>query len=212
MKGIKDMKIELNPFEISSGDFFRLIFWLHAKTYCWTFVYASIILSGLAIATKIWIASLVGISTIAVIFTLIVVLNMRYLAFSKETFLIRQKRTIFLDEKNCHIVCEDGSDANIPTTYFISIDVTDKYYRIYLSSNGFLPILKTAFRSEEDRIAFETEFFGMKLQKTMITWKKIVVFLIIGATLLGVGWCIGWAIRYNTITETNYIDPPLTVY
>ncbi|MDR1140413.1 MAG: hypothetical protein LBL62_01885 [Planctomycetaceae bacterium] len=188
------MKIELNPFEISSKDFFRQIFWLHAKVYCWVFAYASIFLCGLAIATKIWIASLIGISILAVIFTSAVMLSVGYLAFSKKAFSLRQKRTIFLDEKNCHIVCEDGLDTNIPTTYFSSIIVAEKYYRIYLSSNTFVPILKTAFRSEEDRISFETEIPGVKLQKTTITLKKIIIFLIIEAILLGLGWCTDWAI------------------
>jgi len=49
----------------------------------------------------------------------------------------------------------------------------------------YYPIPFSAFRSEEDRIRFETEILGDKLKTKAIPWKKILVFLLVSAFLIG---------------------------
>jgi len=106
------------------------------------------------------------------------------LPLANETHLFQKRKVSFADDK-FHIQCEDGSESHVLLSHVIKADRLGEYYRLFLNRLNFSPILVSAFRSEEDRLRFETEILGDKLKANTIPWKAILIFLVVSACLLG---------------------------
>jgi hypothetical protein len=101
-----------------------------------------------------------------------------------------QKRKISFDTDKFHIQTDDGSESHILLTHFPKVYRLGNYYCVFLDTASFMPIPVTAFRSEEDRIRFETEIFGDKFKTNSFSWKPLLIFLLVSACLIGSAYFI----------------------
>jgi hypothetical protein len=200
------MMIELNEFEFPAKDFLRMCRRQQGIKFFLVWAYASVFMYSLAIAEEDWITSSCFSAVMALFLFLVSYFVSRYYAFSKKNLAMFQKRTWSFDEQKYYVITEDGSEGSGPLSTFISADVWNDYYRLYVGTFACFPILKSAFRSEEDRRRFETEILAPILRKK--SWKRYVIFVIISALLLGTGFALRAATssdEYNE-AETNYIE------
>ena len=115
---------------------------------------------------------------------------------SKNTFLY-QKRKISFDADKIHVHAEDGSEVHILLSHILQIDRYGAYYRLFfLHRLAYIPIPVSAFRSEEDRIRFETEVVK-KISPRATLWRRLGICLLILACIGFIGW--GFMLRSNRV-------------
>jgi len=99
---------------------------------------------------------------------------------SPNNTILYQKRNISFEVDKFRVQAEDGSEACILLKHMLQANRSGDYYRLFLWNRMvYLLIPVSAFRSEEDRIRFETEILGNKMKKESshaILWKRIGVF------------------------------------
>jgi len=177
--------IELDEFSMSRNDYYRLIFRHSLKKLCWVYAYVAVILTALMIPFGNWGFLLIVLMGTLIVYSILFFIQCRNtLPSVKETHLFQKRKISFGDDK-FHIQCEDGSESHVLLNHVIKADRMGDYYRLFLNKLNFCPILVSAFRSEEDRIRFETEILGVKLKANAVPWKAIFIFLLISACLLG---------------------------
>ena len=177
--------IELDEFEFKAKECFRLMFWTHAVKALWVWAYLTIFMCAGAIVLGDWMFPVIFSVVLAITFLVSSYFEGRYYAYSKENNAVFQKRRWTFGNSTYHIVCEDGTEAQGPLSHIYKADIWCDCYCIFVSNMMYYPIPFSAFRSEEDRIRFETEILGDKLKTKAIPWKKILVFLLVSAFLIG---------------------------
>ena len=177
--------IELNEYTVSRGDCFRIAFWQTLKKCYWIFVYASTIFTAIGIIEDDWIFPLVGILGILIIIPITCYIAVwKVMPSTKDTHYY-QKRKLSFDTDKFHVQLEDGSESHILLNHIIRANRFGNYYLLFLDKVQSYPVPILAFRSEEDRMRFETEILGDKLKAGSIPWKRIIVFLLVSACLFG---------------------------
>ena len=100
------------------------------------------------------------------------------------------KRKMTFENGFYHIVVEDGSEGKGPLSHFVRASMSRGYYLLHMSNTYFYPIPFTAFRSEGDKVRFETEILGDKLKKETSPWKSIFLLLLLSAGLLALAYML----------------------
>ena len=180
--------IELDELECPAKDIFRVVFWAHFMNFLWNWAYLTVVLCAAAIIFDDWIIFGILSVLVAVAFLLTAYCTGRHYAYSKENAVHFQKRKMTFENDKYHIVCEDGTETHGPLSHFHKADIFCGYYRLFLGNMAFYPIPVSAFRSEKERLRFETEILGDKLKKKVVLWKEILHFLLLSALLLGLAF------------------------
>jgi len=177
--------IELDEFEFKAKDYFWMTFWSHLAKRFLVLAYATVFLLACGIITGDWVLPIIVPILVAICFLYSSYSMGRYYAYSKENNAFFQKRKMTFGNSTCHVACEDGFETKVPISRFNEADILYGYYLLFVGNMSFYPIPFSAFCSEEDRIRFETEILGDKLKTKTIPWKKILVFLLVSAFLIG---------------------------
>ncbi|MDR3197709.1 MAG: hypothetical protein LBU34_07550 [Planctomycetaceae bacterium] len=198
--------IELNEFEFPAKDFLRICRWQNGIHCCWVWCYVNVILLPLFIASNEWIRCPIAMVITGIVFFIFNYFMSRYYAFSKNFISMFQKRKLSFDDWKYYATTEDGSEGSGPLSHFQYAGVWKDYYLLYIVPSGFVPIPKSAFQSEEDRLRFETEILIPRLKKKPSFWKPVVIFLIISAVLIGTGFVLRSTANFSNddTFETNY--------
>jgi hypothetical protein len=104
-------------------------------------------------------------------------LNGWFFAASAKDTHFYQKRTMSFDADKFHVQEEDGSESHISLNQILRADCYGNYYRLFLNNYCMLPVPVSAFRSDEDRMRFETEILGDKLKKGL-SWAYGVICIV----------------------------------
>jgi hypothetical protein len=200
--------IELNEFEFPAKDFLRIYRWQLGIHSCWVGCYASVIVLCASIVLDVWIILPITMVILGIVYFIQIYFMSRYFAFSKNSIIMFQKRKLSFDDRKYYVTKEDGSEGNGPLSHFLYARVGKDYYLLYINGFNYLPIPKSAFRSEEDRLRFEAEILIPALKKKPSIWKPLVIFLIISAVLIGTGLVLRSTINFDNDNsfETNYFD------
>jgi branched-subunit amino acid ABC-type transport system permease component len=179
--------IELDEFDFPAKDYFRIAFLRLAMHYFWGWAYLTVfVFAYIAVFYNDFLIIPIIISfVLAVFFTITAFVTARSYAYSKENLAVTQKRKMIFENGTYHVVCEDGSEGRGPMDHFHRASIMCGYYCLFLNKVSYFVVPVTAFRSDEDRVRFETEILGDKLKKNGIPWKKIVIFLLVAACLFG---------------------------
>jgi hypothetical protein len=183
--------IELDEFEFPRRELIKLFFRQLLWSYCKAFAYVAVFAVALAIFSNVWFAPVI-VSTVVFFFACLITGSVRYFQYvpsAKETQFF-QKRKISIDADKLHIQTEDGSEAHALLTHYPKVNRLGNYYCVYVNAASYMPIPVTAFRSEEDRIRFETEIFGDVFKGNSIFWKPILIFLLVSVCLIGSAYSI----------------------
>ena len=184
--------IELNEYTVSRGDLFRITFWQTLKTCSWLFAYSAVVLIGMTFDD--WIVCLIGTLTLAVALPLSVYASVWYYLPSPKDIVHYQKRKLSFDAGKFHTQTEDGSESHILLSHIIRAYRLGDYYCLFFNKTYWYPIPTSAFRSEEDRIRFETEILGDKLKAGVFSWKYLIAFPLISACLFGLAYAFQFVI------------------
>ena len=185
--------IELDEFAMTRNDYFRLIFRHTLKRYCWAYAYVAVIFIALMILCDDLTALVVILPGILIAYSILMYAQSRYyLPSAKETHFYQKRKITFEDDK-FHFHCEDGSESHVLLSHVVVADCLCGYYRLFLNKINYCAILVSAFRSEEDRLRFETEILGDKLKTKAVPWKAILIFLVVSACLLGAAFAMSSA-------------------
>lgn len=184
------MRIELDELECPAKDFFRVVFWAQFTDFLWYWAYLTAVLYAAAIIFDDWMFFGIFSVVVAMVFLLTVYFTSRYYAYSKENSVHFQKRKMTFENDKYHVVCEDETETHGPLSHFHKADIFCDYYRLFLSNMAFYPIPVSAFRSDEERLRFETEILGDKLKMQAIPWKKTLIFLLVSTLLLGMAFVL----------------------
>ena len=177
--------IELDEFTIPRNDLFRISFWTSLKRLFWYFAYMTTIFIALGIISDNWIFSLAGIPTLWIVIPIVHYITVwKAIPPMKETHNY-QKRKLSFDAEKFHMQAEDGSESHILRNHIVRVSRLGGYYCLFFNKVSCCPVPVSAFRSEEDRMRFETEILGDKLKAGSIPWKRIIVFLLVSACLFG---------------------------
>jgi hypothetical protein len=182
--------IELDEFEFPRREHIKLFLRQLLKSYCKALAYVAVFAVALAIFSEVWFFPVFF--SLVFVFTCLIMGCVRFfqrIPSAKDTHLY-QKRKISFDADQFHLQAEDGSESHILLTHFPKVYRLGNYYCVYLDADSYMPIPVTAFRSEEDRIRFETEIFGDKFKTKSISWKRILVFLVVSACLVGLAYSL----------------------
>ncbi|MDR1268069.1 MAG: hypothetical protein LBK82_00960 [Planctomycetaceae bacterium] len=228
--------IELNEFEFSAKDCLRicLYFWRNGITNVWIWCYTSVILLFSALTGNEnerriilrffflnnnedlaltwngneWIIYLIKIVSLGIALFILNYTMAQYNAFTKNFTNIFQKRKLSFDDQKYYVTTKDESEGSGSLSLFPFARVWKDYYLLYINPFRFVPIPKSAFRSEEDRLRFETEILLPKLKKKPPFWKPFVIFLIFSAILMGTSFVLRSTFDFsnNDIFKTNYIE------
>ena len=186
--------IELDEFAMTRNDFFWLIFRHTLTRFCWAYAYVAVSFIALMILHDDLAALLVILPGVLIAYSILHFITCRYyLPSAKETHCY-QKRKISFDADKFHIQCEDGSESHILLSHVVAADRLCGYYRLFLNKINFSPVLVSAFRSEEDRLRFETEILGDKLKTKTVPLKAIFIFLLVTVCLLGTAFAMSQAV------------------
>jgi len=178
--------IELDEFEFPAKDYFRIVCWQRTVRSLWVWAYLTV-----------FFYTFYGIIGNDVLFpTVVSVCFMMFLlatayftgrshAYSKTNCAILQKRRMSFGDGKYHIACTDGTEGQGPLDHIHMAYILCGYYCLFVNSMNYYAVPLTAFRSEEDRMRFETEILSDKLKKGLLPWKRIVVFLIVSALMIG---------------------------
>lgn len=180
--------IELDEFGIPAKDFFWMTFRSKVTHVLWFMAYLMILPCALTIVSGDLTLLIVLSVVVPVMILFISFFQARFLAYSKKNQFILQKRKWTFENGTYHVVVEDGSEGRGPLNSIIKADISCGYYRLFMTNMYYVPIPVTAFRSEEDRILFETEILGGKMDAKARRWKKIVVFFLVSVCLLGAAY------------------------
>jgi hypothetical protein len=186
--------IELDEFAMTRNDYFRLIFRHTLKIVCWGYAYVAVILIALMIPSGNWYFLFVSLVVTLIVYSILLFILCRYLLPSAKETHFYQKRKISFDVDKFHIQCEDGSESHILLSHVVRADIAGNFYRLYLNKRNYSAILVSAFKSEEDRLRFETEILGDKLKTQAVPWKAILIFLVVSACLLGAAFAMSQAV------------------
>jgi hypothetical protein len=113
-------------------------------------------------------------------------LNGWFFASSAKDTHVYQKRKMSFDTDKFHIQEEDGSESHTLLNQILHADRHGNYYRLFLNNYCMLPVPVSAFRSEDDRIRFETEILGDKLKKGLSSWTYWTLVIIFIPIFVGV--------------------------
>ena len=179
--------IELNEFSFPAEDYFRLALRRALGRFGWIFAYVCSI-TGFTMLP----AGNAGTWAVMMISFGILILLSAYVAgrryvYAKENAAIYQKRKMTFDAGMGHYVCEDGTEAKFPLTQVSRVMMWRDYYLLYVTKNNFVPVLRGAFASEDDRRRFEAEVVRGKMKKSGFV-KYVVIYLVITAALMTVGF------------------------
>jgi len=160
--------IELNEFDIPVKDFFRLTFWTQIAPSFWVWVYLTVFLFAVfvIILDKLVCPTIMSV-VLAVLLLGAAYFKGRYYTYLAKNNIVKKRKMTFGNDMY-RIVRDDGAEAQSPVNDIFKADVLCGYYRIFVNTLLFSPFPATAFRSEEDRIRFETEILGDKLQRHLI--------------------------------------------
>jgi hypothetical protein len=180
--------IELNAFEMPRRELFKLAR-LELLRNFWGLMGIALILWGLYIICLQWAIAIshwwfLGIFLFVLIVCTILPYFLCWHYFPEKHTHLYQKTTISFDVDKLHILCEDGLESHILWVHIVKADRIGNYYRLYQHDFSYVPVLVSAFHSEEDRMRFETEILGDKLKP--FPWKRHVVTLLICTCVLGV--------------------------
>jgi len=177
--------IELDDYSIPRNDFFKLTFWHLLKRLIWLIAFTPIVFAALAIFDGYWFPLYAGLPvTLIVVAVICYIQSWNYVPSAKEPHHY-QKRKLTFDSDKFHVLLEDGSESSVLLSHIVVADRMGDYYRLFMSKVVFYPVPISAFRSEEDRIRFETEILGDKLKTKAFPWKATLIFLLVSACLLG---------------------------
>ncbi|MDR0328403.1 MAG: hypothetical protein LBI05_08925 [Planctomycetaceae bacterium] len=183
--------IELDEFEFPRRELIKLFLRQRLRWYCWLFVTCVLILAvALAIFDYDWLYVYAFPPLILIIFlgdfcaALHDILSKKRYPKEKWTF----------DTNTAHLRLEDGAEAHFPLHHVTNVYRIGNYYHLVIDFINLIPV--TAFRSEEDRIRFETEIFGDKFKtKPIMTWKMHLFFLLMSVCLLGLVYSTRFIVR-----------------
>ena len=172
--------IELDEFELSEKHMVHMVGWFGVVCELWIWAYLTVFLlavyvisPGNWIFTPIFFAVLMAFSLLTFYFI------WRYCDYS-----CLPKLKMAFGEGMYRMV-SDGSEVQKPLSDIVKADISNDSYRLFMNKMVYYPIPITAFRSEEDRIRFETEILGDKLKRFSIPWKTVIIFLLVSACVLG---------------------------
>jgi hypothetical protein len=192
-KGAKLM-IELNEFEISTVEYMKLFDSMQPRyEECWAYAYILVIVTSLSIFIGgLAFPLVISFGTFLLLMILLQWLfgkyinNWAYALFLNADHVVQIRKMTF-DTDKIHVLSDEGSFSHLFNRIRRATRSGD-YYLLFLSSftkNAFIPVPVSAFRSDEDRMQFETEILGSKLKTKTFPWKKPAIFILISACLLG---------------------------
>ena len=182
--------IALDEFEYPAKDCFRVMFWAQFMNFLWHWSYLTVVMCAAAIIFDDWMIFGTLSVLVAMAFLLTAYCTGRHYAYSKANSIHFQKREMTFETGKYHVVCEDGTESHGPLSHFHKADIFCGHYRLFMSSVMFYPIPVSVFRSDEERLCFETEILGDKLKMQAMPWKRIFVFLLVSALLLGLAFVL----------------------
>jgi hypothetical protein len=129
-----------------------------------------------------WVLSLFTLFGTIVAVCLICITLYHAHALSQKHAHLYQKRNISFDADKFHIHAADGSEVHVLLNHILRADRFGDYYRLFFLNAGtcfFIPV--SSFRSEEDRVRFETEILGskMKVSHRINFWYNVCMLLFV---------------------------------
>lgn len=200
--------LELNEFAFPSRDYYRLTLRRTATRFAWFFLYGCSAAGCLGLMGGDMFILLLWVIGAGVIFSLATFLIAWRFVYAKENATIFQKRNVTFDSGFCHYMLEDGTESRFPLNTISFIEAWDDYYLLYLTKHTYMPVLRAAFRSDDDRQRFEAEVVAGKAKQPNVA-KDIVIYLLITATLLAAGYWLGKPTRdkqrfYDEMQQRDY--------
>jgi hypothetical protein len=181
--------IELDEFEFSAKDYYRIVFWQLAVHYFRTWAYLTVFLLAIYVVVLDELFFPICVSTVLAVSLLIITyFTARFYAYSKTSNAILQKRKMSFGDGMCNLTCKDGTESRGPLNHFHGASIFYGHYCLFMHGGQYYPIPFAAFRSEEDRTKFETEILGGKLKTKSIPWKQIAVFLLFSVCMFGAAY------------------------
>ena len=190
--------IELDEFELSTKEIVPMVCWFMVVYQLWGMAYFTVfILAVHVIRPGIWSSPAIYSTALTAFLLLMMYCMSRYCAF----FRLPKVKMTFGDGIY-RIVCEDGSKEQGSLIRIRKAEYMRGYYRLFMCPMFYYSVPITAFRSEEDRIRFETEILGDKLKRRSIPWKAIIIFLLVSACFLGLALMFRLT-HYNSEAESK---------
>ena len=184
--GATKTMIELDEFEFPAKDYFWMTFWSVLSWLLYIFAFLTVFLFSWALVSNNWMLPIIISALLFGISPFFAYLS----AYWSVDCILTLKRKMTFENGFYHIVLEDGSEGKGPLSHFAKASMSRGYYLLYMSNMYVYPIPFTAFRSEEDRVRFETEILGDKLKKETISWKSTFLFLLLSAGLLALAYLL----------------------
>lgn len=208
--------IELNEYDFPSRDYFRLFSREIFRRYVWIGMYVMAILYALVyfenVAVGEWSSGNFIIMTIILLFLLLLLVAYGFgiaawHAYSKYSRPALQKRRITFDGDMFYINLADGSSSSNRLNHIAFARRSGPYYMLFLNRLAFIPIPGSAFRSEEDRLRFETEILGDKLKKRGFPLIGALAFLFAASVFFGVAHLAGqYVAEHNARAALTFIE------
>ena len=150
-----DMSITTNEFALSKDEYFGLLTSELFKPR-WPLMIG---LGGLAtyalLNTNHWILGL-GFAVSAVFYPLFILSYAWRFATSRQNHMVYVRRHYQFDDEYIYTQMEDGSDSNIRYDYVTRVVTKRRHHLLYVSKTQFICVPFRAFKTQEDRHAFET--------------------------------------------------------
>lgn len=200
--------IELNEFAFLADDYYRLTLRRIATRFAWFFLYGCSAAGCLGLMGGDMFILLLWAIGAGVIFSLATLLIAWRFVYAKENATIFQKRNVTFDSGFCHYMLEDGTESRFPLNTITQVEVGGDYYLMYLTKHTYMPVLRAAFRSDDDRRWFEAEVVAGKAKQPNVV-KAIVIYLLITTALLAAGYWLGKPTRdeqrfYEEMQQRDY--------
>ena len=202
--------IELDEFEFPAKDYFRMEFWQRAVRSFWVWAYLTVFFYAVyygVLQDDVFFPTFMSIWLIVALLAIAYFMG-RSNAYSKTNRAVLQKRKMSFGGGKYHIACADGTEGQGPLDHLHMAYILCGYYCLFVSSVNYYAVPLTAFRSEEDRMRFETEILGDKLKKRLFPWKRIVIFLIVSSLMIGLACLLRNPERIETLKNERQQHQP----
>lgn len=178
--------IELDEFSLPLEYYFWGLVQRYAKIFLWELAYFAVFIGILWLRARIGaVVALFWFAIFASVLFAVTAVRTLLSFYNIKSAKLVQKRKFTFDDKMLHTLCEDGSNSNLGWEHIVKATKTDKCYQLYWNHINYVPVLISAFRSEDDKIRFEKEFLGKKLRKYDFPYVATISFLLYTAVVCG---------------------------